>query len=101
MSTNLDRFNCGVTPKEPVEVGCCEACSGVIYNYELMKCGLCDARIHGGCSEECDGCGMLGCKSCLKENDEGLLLCEECNPKEVEQQVTLVGMVRAATEKLS
>jgi len=102
MSANLDRFACGVTPKVPDEVGSCEACSGAMYDYELTRCGSCDARIHIGCSQECDGCGTMGCKICLKENDEGLLLCENCRPKpEVESEPTLVDVVRSATEKLS
>jgi hypothetical protein len=104
MEPSLDRFSQGYTPKEPDEVGSCEACSGTVYDYELIECNTCDAQIHKGCSEECDGCGMMGCKSCLKENDEGLLLCENCRPEEEiesEQQVTLVDVVRAATEKLS
>jgi len=103
MSCNLDRFSCGYTPKIPVEVGSCEACGGVIYDYELEKCGSCDSRIHHGCAEVCDVCGHVACKLCVKEDpDEGLLLCEACRPEpESERQVTLVDFVRAATEKLS
>ncbi|MCJ7777780.1 MAG: hypothetical protein MUP16_05650 [Sedimentisphaerales bacterium] len=81
MSANLDRFSCGVTPKIPDEVGSCEVCGGTIYDYELINCSVCDAKIHIGCAEECDGCGRVGCKLCLKENEEGLLHCETCKEK--------------------
>lgn len=104
---NLDRFSCGVTTKAPDEVGICRACGGTIYDYEFRQCDSCEAQIHHGCTKECDECGHLGCKACLKENEEGLLLCEVCRQEqeqeetESEQPVTLVGVVRAATEKLS
>jgi len=80
MSSNLDRFSCGVTPKIPDEVGSCEVCGGTIYDYELMNCSVCDAKIHKGCTEVCDGCGFVGCKNCLTEID-GLLFCEDCKEK--------------------
>jgi len=103
MSANLDRFSCGYTPKIPVEVGSCEACGGVVYDYELDKCESCDLRIHHGCAEVCDVCGSTGCKGCVKEDpEEGLLLCEACRPEpENDRPATLVDVVRAATEKLS
>lgn len=103
MSANLDRFSCGVTPKVPDEVGGCEACGGVIYDYELEKCDSCDARIHHGCAEVCDVCASAGCKCCVKEDPEdGLLKCEACRPEpENDRPATLVDVVRTATEKLS
>jgi len=103
MSTNLDRFSQGVTPKEPDEVGCCAACSGTMYDYDLIECDICGSRIHQSCIEVCDGCGRVGCKCnvCLVEID-GLLYCEECKPKpEREQPLTLVQAVMALTEKPS
>ncbi|HUS74327.1 MAG TPA: hypothetical protein VMY06_14800 [Sedimentisphaerales bacterium] len=102
--SNLDRFACGYTPKIPVEVGSCEACGGVIYDYELEKCESCDTRIHKGCVEFCDVCSSPGCKCCIKEDpdDDGLLKCEACRPEpENDRPATLVDVGRAATEKLS
>ena len=82
MAASLDRFSCGVTLTVPDEVGDCKACGSQIYDYELDKCESCDARIHHSCMAECDECGEIGCKACLIENEEGLLLCEECKNKE-------------------
>ena len=85
------------------EVGTCEACSGVIYDYELDKCKnpSCEKRIHHGCADSCDECSGFGCKACLKEID-GLLYCEGCKTEtESERPVTFVEVDRAATEKLS
>lgn len=101
MSTNLDRFH-NATPEAPIEVGTCRACSGTIYDYELMRCGGCEEEIHKSCAETCDECGHDGCKACLTETEDGLLLCEACKPEpESEKPVTLVDVVRAATEKMS
>ena len=103
MSVNLDRFSQGYTPKVPDEVGSCEACGGVIYDYEFAKCQACDAQIHTGCIKKCDICGRKGCTICLHEYPEdGWLYCEECNPEpKRERPVTFVEVVRVATEKLS
>lgn len=65
MSANLDRFSCGVTPRAPDEVGVCKACSGTIYDYELMKCDTCDAQIHQKCQVECKMCHHVGCMCCM------------------------------------
>ena len=103
MSANLDRFSCGVTPTVPDEVGNCEACGGVIYDYELARCRVCDAVIHEGCEKRCDVCGAAGCKCCLWENEEdSFLYCTSCQEKyQATEQVTLVDVVRAVKEKLS
>lgn len=84
MQPSYDRFSCGVNPKMPIEVGDCAACGGMMYDYEVIKCLACDAEIHQGCIEACEGegCGEIGCKACLMETDEGLLLCEECKNNE-------------------
>jgi len=103
VSVNLDRFACGYNPTTPDEVGDCNACGSMIYDYELDKCESCDLRIHHGCAEVCDICGCVGCKGCVKEDPEdGLLYCEACRPEpESDRPATLVEVVRAATEKLS
>jgi len=89
MSANLDRFSCGFTPAIPDEVGYCAACGGMMYDYEAIKCPACDADIHQSCIENCEGngdkegklCGQVGCRACLNENEEGLLLCENCSDR--------------------
>ena len=86
MSVNLDRFSCGYSPREPVEVSDCEACGYVIYDYELIHCSACDAKIHQGCESRCDMCGRKGCKGengCLIEID-GLRYCLSCYEVEYE-----------------
>ena len=86
MSANLDRFSFGYTPREPVEVGDCEACGYVIYDYELIHCSMCDVKIHQSCESKCDKCSSRGCKGengCLIEI-EGLLFCLSCYEVEYE-----------------
>jgi hypothetical protein len=80
MEPSYDRFSCGVTPRTPSEVGNCAGCGGTMYDYEVIKCGACEAQVHEGCIEVCEGegCGQIGCRACLTENDEGLLMCEDC-----------------------
>jgi hypothetical protein len=78
MEPSYDRFRGGVMPRIPDEVGYCAGCGGMMYDYEMIECPVCEKKIHQSCLETCDGCGEHGCKSCLKENDEGLLLCEDC-----------------------
>lgn len=78
MSQTLDRFSTGVMPREPVEVGTCEGCGGVMYDYELRTCGACGCQVHEGCLEKCEICGRDGCKACLTQDpDTGERRCEE------------------------
>ena len=80
MTVNLDRFSCGYTPRPAIEVGDCQACDDMMYDYEQTKCLFCDQKIHQKCSSHCDKCGREGCKGefgCLKEID-GLLYCLTC-----------------------
>lgn len=94
---SYDGFSRGVTPKVPDEVGDCAACGGKMYDYEVIKCLACDAEIHQGCIETCDGelCGQIGCRACLTENEEGLLLCEECKYNEEIKKQVLAAMREA------
>lgn len=78
MMGKYDRFSVGVEPAVAVEVGGCEGCGGVIYDYELASCNACDARVHRGCMEVCFCCGTFGCRSCLVKDPETLdWRCEE------------------------
>ena len=75
---NLDRFS-GVEPKEPIEVGDCDACSDMMDAYEKVKCEMCDASIHQECCKHCDYCGKPGCGVCMKlETDTLLYICCQC-----------------------
>lgn len=70
----------GYSPKPAVEVGNCNACDDMMYDYEVVTCNLCDWRIHQRCEAFCDICKRRGCKGqfgCLKEID-GLLYCFSC-----------------------
>jgi len=84
MSANLDRFSCGATPSEPIEVGECPGCGNIMLDYEVTMCPTCDSKVCEKCIETCDGegCEQIGCRVCFTENEEGLLLCEECKNKE-------------------
>lgn len=80
MSANLDRFRSGYILREPDEVGSCDACGYTIYDYELIHCSMCDAKIHQSCESRCDKCHSRGCKGengCLIEVD-GILFCLSC-----------------------
>jgi len=84
MSVNLDRFSCGVIPKEPNEVGTCCACGETIYDYESANCPICDEKVHEKCIKICDVCHeVIACKACLTEID-GLFYCEDCKGEESE-----------------
>ena len=78
MSANLDRFSVGFTPQTAVEMGICKACGDIIYDYESTKCNLCEESIHEECAAKCEVCDIKGCKSCLKDDWDGVLVCEEC-----------------------
>lgn len=84
--TSMDRFSTGVTPIAPDEVGDCNGCGGMMYDYELCHCHSCDASIHTSCREKCAFCGADGCRHCLIELDTGELIClacsEDCKPEE-------------------
>lgn len=73
MTANLDRFH-NAEPQSIVEVGDCEACGGVIHDYELDTCKSCGKNIHTSCKQECANpiCNVSGCKSCLIQDPESL-----------------------------
>lgn len=78
MNPTLDRFSTGVTPREPVEIGTCEGCGGVMYDYELRRCGACDSQVHEGCLAHCEICERTGCRACLTQDpDTGERRCQE------------------------
>ena len=77
LKMTLDRFSCGFTP-QVVEVGYCQACDSIIYDYEKSRCDSCEDIIHDRCKSACQSCGMPGCGKCIKLDDEGYELCEEC-----------------------
>ena len=60
------------------EVGSCEGCGGVIYEYELTHCRTCGADVHQGCIETCEVCKRKGCRACLEcDPDDGTWRCRE------------------------
>ncbi len=75
----MDRF---VTPdgsSEANEVGSCEACGGVVYDYESTSCPSCQSHIHTGCKKKCSVCGSQGCRTCLAQDpDSQDWICENC-----------------------
>lgn len=81
----MDRFGSGLTQIWPTEVGVCAGCSGMMYDWELSVCGLCDANVHIGCIEECVVCGLIGCRSCLfKHPETGEWECVNCKGESCE-----------------
>lgn len=76
----MDRFQ--LPDKDPIEAGECEACNEMMYDYQVTKCNVCDARIHQSCQQYCDSCKIRGCMLCLKE-DEGLLFCDICQDPQI------------------
>jgi hypothetical protein len=70
---NLDNYN-NAEPPSAIEVYTCQACGGVIHDYELEQCQSCDISIHSSCKEECANpiCNAKGCKSCLIQDPESL-----------------------------
>jgi hypothetical protein len=75
-----DRFEQVHFERQPLEVGDCEACDEIIYDYENTKCEMCEAKVHLRCLSRCDYCGKAGCKICLRFED-CLLICEGCLKK--------------------
>jgi len=82
MSTKYDRFACGITPTIPDEVGHCAGCGAMMYDYEALKCPMCDRTVHQGCLMECDACREKCCKHDLKERD-GYFVCEVCDDPQI------------------
>ena len=69
-------------PPAPVEVGDCDSCGGVIYEYELAHCPHCGRQIHNTCAKACavDDCAEPGCRRCMVQDpDMGEWFCgPEC-----------------------
>ena len=82
MEPSYDRFSCGVNPKVPIEVGDCPGCDDMMYDFEVTICPGCGTKVCKKCIETCENCHQIGCRVCLTENEEGLLLCEECKNTE-------------------
>jgi hypothetical protein len=72
-----DRFEQVHFERQPLEVGECEACDEIIYDYENTKCEMCEAQVHQKCTCRCGHCGKAGCKVCMKDED-GLMICYGC-----------------------
>jgi hypothetical protein len=65
----MDRFEAPRADEAPIEVGHCEICGGMMYDYEKTDCPNCDAEVHIGCllilTCQREGCYERGCEKCM------------------------------------
>ena len=78
----MDRFEAPRADEWPIEVGDCEGCGEMMYDWEKIECPNCGAGIHFACRLTCnrEGCYKQGCDKCMvfdNPNDRNHYCCEK------------------------